>query len=65
MAYAEGPKKDADRPGMIGVYVQPGEDLWSVAKKYMLREEDIRKWNPDIGDDVKAGDKILIIRQLS
>lgn len=65
MTRTEGVKNDADLPGMIGVYVQPGEDLWSIAKKYMLREEDIRKWNPLMEGDVKTGDKILIIRQLA
>ena len=34
-----------DFPGMIGYIVQPGDNLWSIAKKYRMSIERIREVN--------------------
>ena len=34
-----------DFPGMIGYIVQPGDNLWSIAKKYRMSVERIREVN--------------------
>ena len=36
-----------DFPGMIGYIVQPGDNLWSIAKKYRMSIERIREVNQD------------------
>ena len=36
-----------DFPGMIGYIVQPGDNLWSIAKKYKMSIERIREVNQD------------------
>lgn len=50
-------------PGIVGHIVQPGEDLWSLAKKYMTTEEGIREVNKMGSENVKTGDKLLIFRE--
>ena len=51
------------RPGIVGHIVQKGEDLWSLAKKYMTTEAGIREVNSLEGDTVKPGDKLLIFKE--
>lgn len=51
------------RPGIVGYVVKDGDDLWSLAKRYMTTEEGIRKVNGIEAGELKAGDKLLIFKE--
>lgn len=51
------------RPGIVGYVVKDGDDLWSLAKRYMTTEEGIRKVNGIEAGEPKAGDKLLIFKE--
>lgn len=40
--------------------VKKGESLYSIARKYDCKVNDLRKWNPSLSDNIHAGDKIKI-----
>ncbi len=52
-----------NRPGIVGHIVQPGEDLWSLAKKYLTTMEGIMEVNGLESENVKTGDKLLIFKE--
>lgn len=49
------------RPAMIGYIVKENDTLWELAKKYRTTRECIRTMNFMEEDEVKAGDRLLII----
>ena len=51
------------RPGIVGHIVQDGEDLWSLAKKYMTAVSGIMEVNSMDNENVKTGDKLLIFKE--
>ena len=51
------------RPGSVGHIVQDGEDLWSLAKKYMTTVSGIMEVNSMDNENVKTGDKLLIFKE--
>ena len=51
------------RPGIVGHIVQQGEDLWSLAKKYMTTVEGIMEVNGLQDESTKSGDKLLIFKE--
>ena len=53
----------AERPGIVGLIVQSGEDLWSLAKKYMTTVEGIKEVNSLNDEKVSQGDKLLIFKE--
>ncbi len=53
----------AKRPGIVGHIVQSGEDLWSLAKKYMTTTEGIMEVNGLDNETVRVGDKLLIFKE--
>ena len=53
----------ADRPGIVGHIVQDGEDMWSLAKKYMTTVEGIMEINGLENENVRQGDKLLILKE--
>ena len=52
-----------ERPGIVGHIVQAGEDLWSLAKKYMTTVEGIMEINGLDSENVRPGDKLLILKE--
>ena len=48
------------RPGIVGHIVQDGEDLWSLAKKYMTTVSGIMEVNSMDNENVKTGDKVTL-----
>ena len=52
-----------NRPGIGGNIVQDGEDLWSLAKKYMTTVSGIMEVNSMDNENVKTGDKLLIFKE--
>ena len=53
----------SERPGIVGHIVQNGEDLWSLAKKYMTTIDGIREINGLSDEKVSSGDKLLIFKE--
>lgn len=51
------------RPGVVGHIVQPGEDLWGLAKQYMTTTESIMEVNHLENESIKTGEKLLIFKE--
>lgn len=49
-------------PSLAIYVVREGESLWDIGKRYYVPIKTIRQTNELTGDDVKAGDRILIMR---
>lgn len=60
---------DADKnaikklPGFAIYRVKPGDNLWSIGKKYHVSVEDIRELNGLTGEEIISGQKLLIRKQ--
>lgn len=50
-------------PGMTGYIVREGEDMWDIAKRFFTTGERIRDVNHLDGEEVKAGDALLILKE--
>lgn len=51
------------RPGIVGYFVQQGDTLWNLAKKYNTTVENIKEVNYMEKEGISKGDKILIFKQ--
>lgn len=51
------------RPGIIGYIIKEGDDLWKLAKRYYTTEEGIMEINGLSSKELKAGDKLLILKE--
>ena len=51
------------RPGIVGYFVQQGDTLWNLAKKYNTTVENIKEVNYMEKEGINKGDKILIFKQ--
>ncbi len=40
--------------------VAAGEGLWSITKRYNVKIDDVQKWNNLTGNDIKAGQKLIV-----
>lgn len=49
-------------PGIAIYYVKPGDNLWNIGKQYYVSVSAIKELNHMAGDEVKAGDKLLIVK---
>lgn len=56
-------EETAKRPGMIGYSVREGDTLWDLAKRYHTTVEGIMEVNELSAENVKQGDKILILKE--
>ena len=52
------------QPGITGYIVQPQESLWDIARRYHTTEEGILATNGLKTANVKAGDKIIIVKSV-
>lgn len=55
-------EKMAALPGIAVYMVKEGESLWDIGKRYYVPVSVIRKTNELTSDEVKPGDKILIVK---
>jgi LysM repeat protein len=53
------------QPGLVGYVVQEQEDLWDVAKKYHTTTKAIEETNSLKSSALKAGTKLIIVKQLN
>lgn len=50
-------------PGIIGYRVQNGDELWEIGKRYYVPISQILEFNNLSSENVRAGDKLLIVKQ--
>jgi len=43
--------------------VKMGETLYSISKQYECTVEDLISWNPQLGNVLKTGDKLQVVKQ--
>ena len=51
-------------PGITGYIVKNGDTLWNIAKQFYTTVEDIKEMN-DINEEVKQGQKLLIVKHVA
>lgn len=56
-------KKLGSLPGMAIYTVKPGDSLWSIGRKYYLSVERLKNMNELTGDEIRPGQKLLIIKE--
>ncbi len=49
-------------PGMVVYMVKDGDNLWNIGKKYYVPVDALRELNALDSDEVKAGQKLLIVK---
>lgn len=55
-------EKMSSLPGIAVYVVREGESLWDIGKRYYVPVSVLRQTNELAGDEVKAGDRILIVK---
>lgn len=50
--------------GIVLYFVQPGDTLWDISRRYGLAPDEVIALNPDIGDEVMAGQKLVLYRMV-
>jgi hypothetical protein len=55
-------EKKAASPGIVGYVAGKDDTLWSIARRYYATTESIRRINELNGDDIKEGDRLLIMK---
>ena len=56
------PEKIENMPGITGYMVKPQDTLWSVARKFYVPLSSIREVNSLTSDELKAGQRLLIVK---
>lgn len=49
-------------PGMVIYVVKNGDNLWNIGRKYYVKVDAIREWNHLGTDELKTGQKLLIVK---
>ena len=55
-------EKMAALPGMVIYVVKPGDNLWNIGKKYYVPVDRLLELNDLSGQEVEAGQKLLIVK---
>ncbi len=55
-------EKKSAAPGIVGYVVAEGDTLWSLARRYYATTDSIREINELESDDIKPGDRLLIMK---
>ena len=55
-------EKMASLPGMVIYMVREGESLWDIGKRYYVPVSELKKCNELTSDEIKCGDRILIVK---
>ena len=50
-------------PGMAVYMVKEGDNLWNIGKKYYVPVDSLRELNQLDSDEVKPGQKLLIVKE--
>lgn len=54
-------ERASTRQGITIYFADEGESTWDIAKRFATTLETVKKFNPEIGDNVEVGQKILIM----
>lgn len=54
--------KMSNLPGMVVYMVKDGDNLWNIGKKYYVPVDSLRRLNGLESDELKAGQKLLIVK---
>ena len=54
--------KMSSLPGMVVYMVKDGDNLWNIGKKYYVPVDALRELNGLDSDELKAGQKLLIVK---
>lgn len=54
---------EAPSGSIVLYFVQPGDTLWSIARHYRVSEASIRSINPELNDEVRAGQGVVVWRR--
>lgn len=52
-------------PGIVGYIVKEGDSLWKIGKQYYMTVADIKEINSLTSDEVKKGDMLIIIKNVT
>jgi LysM repeat protein len=55
-------EKKAAAPGIVGYVAGKGDTLWSLARRFFATTDSIRKINGLTDDEIKEGDRLLIMK---
>ncbi len=55
--------KMSNLPGMVVYVVREGDNLWNIGKKYYMPVDTLRRLNGLESDEVKQGQKLLIVKE--
>ncbi|MBE5781068.1 MAG: DUF3794 domain-containing protein [Clostridiales bacterium] len=61
MEVLDTPAADAVPPGILVYFVQPGDTLWDVAKRYRIHKDVIKNQNGDVEERLQPGQKLLLL----
>ena len=50
-------------PGMVIYMVKPGDNLWSIGKRYHVSVDRLKKMNELTGDLIVPGQKLIIVKE--
>lgn len=56
------PEKLAALPGIVAYIVKSGDSLWNIGKKYYVPIARMKEMNDLTGDEIKPGDKLLVVK---
>ncbi|MDO4331824.1 MAG: DUF3794 domain-containing protein [Eubacteriales bacterium] len=56
------PEKLAALPGIVAYIVKDGDSLWNIGKKYYVPIARMKEMNELGGEEVKPGDKLLVVK---
>ena len=51
-------------PGFTGYFVQEGETLWDIGKKYFLTPEQIAETNELKTEEIRKGDCLILMKRV-
>lgn len=54
--------KMSNLPGMVIYMVKEGDNLWNIGKRYYVPVDSLREWNGLTNDELKPGQKLLIVK---
>lgn len=54
--------KLGDLPGMVIYTVKPGDNLWSIGKRYYVPVDTLKRLNELTSDELQVGQKLLIVK---
>ena len=56
-------KKLGNLPGMAIYTVKPGDNLWNIGRRYYLSVDRLKKMNDLASDELRPGQKLLIVKE--